>query len=76
MIMAGFSSKADHRKSAEMANEVKESDEGSRKDCQNQGVLFNQRERLFGMQVIPVSTYMYMYMNIKFWLQSYFHDHS
>lgn len=68
MIVAGFSSKTDIRKSAEMANEVKERDEGSRKDCQNQGVLFNQRERLFGVQVIPVSSYMYNVMHMNIWL--------
>ena len=53
MIVAGFAGRTDLGKSAETANEVRRVMKDL-KDCQNQGVLFNQRERLFGMQVTQV----------------------
>ena len=54
MIVAGFSGKTDLGKAAETANEVRRVMKDL-KDCQGQGALFNQRERLFGMQVTQVS---------------------
>ena len=54
MIVAGFAGKTDLSKAAETANEVRRVMKDL-KDSQNQGVLFNQRERLFGMQVTQVS---------------------
>ena len=53
MIVAGFAGRTDLGKAAETANEVRRVMKDL-KDCQNQGVLFNQRERLFAMQVTPV----------------------
>ena len=53
MIVAGFAGKTDLSKAAETANEVRRVMKDL-KDCQNQGVLFNQRERLFGMPVTQV----------------------
>ena len=53
MIVAGFAGRTDLGKSAETANEVRRVMKDL-KDSQNQGALFNQRERLFGMQVTPV----------------------
>lgn len=53
MIVAGFAGKTDLGKAAETANEVRRVMKDL-KDCQNQGMLFNQRERLFGMPVTQV----------------------
>ena len=58
MIVAGFAGKTDLGKAAETANEVRRVMKDL-KDCQGQGVLFNQRERLFGMQVTQVSHHFY-----------------
>ena len=54
MIVAGFAGRTDLGKAAETANEVRRVMKDL-KDCQSQGVLFNQRERLFAMQVTQVS---------------------
>ena len=53
MIVAGFAGRTDLGKAAETANEVRRVMKDL-KDCQSQGVLFNQRERLFSMQVTQV----------------------
>lgn len=54
MIVAGFAGRTDLGKAAETANEVRRVMKDL-KDCQSQGVLFNQRERLFSMQVTQVN---------------------
>ena len=65
MIVAGFAGRTDLGKSAETANEVRRVMKDL-KDSQNQGALFNQRERLFGMQVTPVRTLCYVGHTIMF----------
>ena len=53
MIVAGFAGRLDMSKAAETANEVRRVMKDL-KDCQSQGALYNQRERLFGMPVTQV----------------------
>ena len=50
LIVAGFSGKTDISKAPETANEVRRVTK-ELKDCQQQATLYNQRERLFEMQV-------------------------
>ena len=50
LIVAGFSGRTDIGKAAETANEVRRVTK-ELKDCQQQATLYNQRERLFDMQV-------------------------
>ena len=53
MIVAGFSGRTDLSKAAEIANEVRRVTKDL-KECQQQALLYNQRERLFDMQVTQV----------------------
>ena len=53
MIVAGFSGRTDLSKAAETSNEVRRVVKDL-KECQAQAVLYNQRERLFGMPVTQV----------------------
>ena len=50
LVVAGFSGRTDIGKAAETANEVRRVTK-ELKDCQQQATLYNQRERLFDMQV-------------------------
>lgn len=53
MIVAGFAGRLDMSKAAETANDVRRVMKDL-KDCQQQGALYNQRERLFAMPVTQV----------------------
>ena len=53
MIVAGFAGRTDLSKAAEIANEVRRVMKDL-KDCHNQAVLYNQRERLFERPVTQV----------------------
>ena len=64
MVVAGFAGRTDLGKAAETANEVRRVMKDL-KDCQNQGVLFNQRERLFAMQVTQVSCHLQSQANVN-----------
>lgn len=53
MIVAGFTSRSDVGKAAEISNEVRRVMKDL-KDCHAQAVLYNQRERLFELPVTKV----------------------
>ena len=53
MIVAGFSGHTDLTKAAEISNEVRRVVKNL-KECQDLSILYNQRERLFNMQVTQV----------------------
>ena len=53
MIVAGFSTRVDLNKAAEIANEVRRVVKDL-KEFQQQAFLYNQRERLFNMPVTQV----------------------
>jgi len=55
MLVAGFSGRTDLSKAAETSNEVRRIIKDL-KECQTQALLYNQRERLFGMPVTQART--------------------
>ena len=67
LIVAGFSGRTDISKAAETANEVRRVTK-ELKECQQQATLYNQRERLFELQVTQYDKvhcrFIFMYMYI------------
>ena len=56
MILAGFTARTDLNKADEIANEVRRVMKDL-KECHDQAILYNQRERLFNLPVTQVSLF-------------------